>query len=138
MTDDQGQSLIETVLLGLLLLVPLIWALGVLSEIQSGALGTTAAVREAGIDGARQGSVTEAGLAIDAAVTRALTDQGLDASRAEVTWTAPQGMARGGVVEVRVRYPVSILSAPFLGSVAGPSVWVDAVHSARIDPYRSR
>lgn len=127
---------IETLMLGLLLLVPLIWALGVLSELHRAALATTTAAREAGFDAARTGSTTEAERRIDAAVASALRDHGLDPGLADVEWTSALG--RGGEVELRVSYDVPVLQAPLIGSVGGPSITVSASHVARVDPYRSR
>lgn len=135
---ERGQAMMETILLGLLLIIPLVWALGVLAELHRGALGTTAAVREAGADAARSISLEEGRRAIDAAVTAALVDQGLDPSLAEVSYSIDPGFRRGGVVEIQVGYPVSVVSAPLIGSTTGPAVWVRASHVTRIDPYRSR
>jgi Na+-transporting methylmalonyl-CoA/oxaloacetate decarboxylase gamma subunit len=127
---------LETFLLGLLLLVPLIWVLGVLSEVHRAALATTAAAREAGFDAARAATPAEAEARVDAAVAAALADQGVDPRRADVGWTAD--LSRGGHVELRVSYGVSVLQAPFLGSAGGPVISVSASHVARVDPYRSR
>jgi hypothetical protein len=135
---QQGSALIETVLVGLLLMVPLIWLLGVLADMHRGALASTAAAREAGADAARATSVTEAERAIDAAIAQAFRDHGLDPASAQVSWSAPRGFERGAAVEIEITYPVTMLQAPFLGSVAGPSVDVSARHAARIDPFRSR
>ncbi len=128
----------ETMLLGLLLLVPLIWGLGVLSELHRAALAATAAAREGGFEAARSGSRAEAARRLDAAVAAAFADHGLDVDHARVEWTAAGGLERGAAIEVRVSYSVAVLEAPFLGRVAGPSVDVTAAHVARADPYRSR
>ncbi|MDQ4124096.1 MAG: hypothetical protein M3134_00655, partial [Actinomycetota bacterium] len=66
----------------------------------------------------------------------ALTDHGVDPARARVEWTSD--LDRGGAVELRLSYDVPVIQAPFLGSVAGPSISVSASHVARVDPYRSR
>jgi hypothetical protein len=137
-SDESGQSLIDVLLLGLLFLVPLIWGLGVLSQLHAAALATTAAVREAGMSASASHDPTEAGRAVTDAVAVALSDQGLDPRLASVRWAAPSGLQRGGEVAVVVRYPVSVLQAPFLGRVSGPSIWVTATTVARIDPFRSR
>jgi hypothetical protein len=134
---ESGLALIETLLLGLLFLVPIVWMLGVLADLHRVALAATAAARDAGIDAARASNLTTADRAVDAAVARAFKDQGLDPSEANVAWSAGATLERGGSVEVRVSYPVTILQAPFLGQVTGPSVWVNAEHAARTDPYRS-
>jgi hypothetical protein len=137
LSDQRGQALIESLLLGMLLLVPLIWALGVLADLHRGALATAAAAREAGFHAATASSETTAAAAVEAAVARALSDGGIDPRRARASWAAVPRLERGAVVEVEVSYPVTVLQAPFLGRVAGPSIWVTSRHLARIDPYRS-
>jgi hypothetical protein len=134
---ESGLAVIETLLLGLLFLVPLIWTLGMLADLHRAALAATAAARDAGMDAARASSITAAEGAVEEAVARAFLDQGLNPSRAIVAWSAGPALERGGTVRVRISYPVTILQAPFLGDVAGPSVWVNAEHAARIDPFRS-
>jgi hypothetical protein len=134
---QSGFALIETLLLGLLFLIPLVWALGVLAELHQAALASTAAAREAGIDAARASNMVDAGMAVEDAVARAFADEGLEAEDAHVAWSAGAGLGRDGIVEVEVTYPVTVLQAPLLGQVSGPSIWVRAAHSVRIDPYRS-
>jgi hypothetical protein len=134
---ERGQAVVETVLLGLLLLAPLIWALGVLADIHRSALALTAAAREAGVEAARADSIPAAQRALDAAVGQALIDHGLDPTIAEVEWSGIPGV-RGGFISVRVRYPVTVLQAPLLGRVSGPSIYVDARHVTRVEPFMSR
>jgi hypothetical protein len=134
---QRGQGVIETILLGLLLIAPLIWALGVLSDLHRSALAATAAAREAGFDAAHSPSPAAAAGTVEEAVRTAFLNQGLDPAAARVAWSAPS-FARGGAVEVVVSYPVTVLQAPLIGRVAGPSVWVTASHVARIDPYGGR
>lgn len=135
---QRGAALIEMLLLGLLLLAPLIWAFTVLADLHRGALATASAAREAGTDAARSGSMAEAGRAVEEAVSRAFADHGLDPVEARVRWTSDSALRGGGAVEVEVSYAVTVLQAPFIGQVSGPSVWVNARHVARIDPFRSR
>lgn len=135
---EAGQALTETILLALILLVPFIWGLGVLSELHKAALATSAAAREAGFDAARTWHPAEADDAIDRAVARALVDEGLDPALARVRWSTGSSLARGAPVEVEVSYPVTVVQAPLLGRVSGPSIWMKARHAARTDPYRSR
>jgi hypothetical protein len=136
-SEEAGLALVETLLLGLLLLAPLVWGLGILSELHRAALATTAAAREAGFDAARAPTAAEAGRRIDAAVASAFADHGLDPADATVEWTSRE-LDRGGDVEIRVTYATPVLQAPFLGSVSGPSISVNAAHVARVDPFRSR
>lgn len=140
MTDrrgEDGQALIEALLIGLVLIVPVIWLLAVLAGVHKGALAATAAAREAGFEAARSPTVTEAERAVASAVAGAFADQGLGAGRVDVQWSA-SGLERGGLVEVEVAYPVAVARFPFIGGFTGPSVWVRARHVARVDPFRSR
>lgn len=135
--NERGSAIVETLLLGLVLLVPLIWTLSVLADLHRAALATTAAAREAGFDAARATTPAEAERRVEAAVASALSNHGMDPRRAEVEWTS-SGLGRGEAIELRVSYDVPVLRAPFLGSVSDPSISVSASHRARIDPYRSR
>jgi hypothetical protein len=130
--------LVETILLGLLLLVPLIWVLTVLADIHRTALAATAAAREAGSEAARSTRSSSAHRAVDRAVAEAFANQGLDPENARVRITGAAGLARGSSIEIEIAYPVTVLQAPLLGRVAGPSIVVRARHTARIDPFRSR
>jgi hypothetical protein len=135
---DSGQAVIETLLVSLILLVPLMWMLGVLSDLHRGALGTTAAAREAGFDAASSSDLASASVAVERAVHQAFVDEGLDPKKALVSWRATSGLARGGTVRVSVTYPVTIAQFPFIGRVSGPSIAVKATDLASIDLYRSR
>jgi hypothetical protein len=133
-----GIALVETILLSLLLLVPLLWALGVLADVHRGALATTVAAREGALAAARAGTFGDAVEDLEKTVAYAFADHGLDVDSARVESSIPRHRVRGSLVEVEVAYPVAVLQAPFLGRVAGPSVVVRAVNIVRIDPYRSR
>lgn len=135
--DDAGHTLLETLLLGLLLLVPLIWTLAVLSDMHRVALAATAAVREAGAAAARASDASRAEGAARAAIGMALADH--DVERGNVVTTVDVGgFVRGARVAVLLEVPVPVFSLPFLGRLSGPEVWVRASHEARIDPYASR
>lgn len=131
---SDGFALVETILLGLLLAVPLIWTLMMLADLHRGALASGAAAREAGFDAARAATRASGDVAVRAAVERAFADHGLDPRDARVRWSAPAG-TRSGAVEVEISYPVRVLQVPFLGSVGGPAVWLRAQHSAPVDRY---
>lgn len=137
-TGQTGMALVETLLVAIVFIVPLMAALSVLSELQRGALAASAAAREAGFEAARSDSAAQANLAVDAAVDVAFSDHGIDARTADIRWTGAPGFARGGVIEVEVAYPVEVLRLPFVGAASEPRIWVNARHIARIDPYMSR
>lgn len=135
---EGGQALTETILLGLLLLAPLIWLLTVLGAVHRATLATSAAAREAGWEVARSIDSQAARTSVGRAVSVALRDQNLDPSSARVETAWAPGLQRGTAVQIQVSYPVPVLTAPFLGAVSRPVLWVKAIHVARIDPFRSR
>lgn len=135
---ESGQALVESILLGLVLLVPIVWMLMVLADVHRAALASTAAVREAGFDASRSTDNGTADRAVDTAIQLALDNHGLHAEHAVVRWTAPEGLKRGATIEVQLAYPVAVVRMPFLENAGGPAIWVRSVHRARIDPYSSR
>ena len=137
MRSQRGHALVETLLLSLVMMAPLLWALGVLAELHRSALAATSAAREAGFEISRSQDPLAARRSAELAVAAALSDHGLDPSRARLELSIT-GLHRASPVQVVVSYPTPVLAAPFLGSVAGPSVWTHAKSVARIDPYRDR
>jgi hypothetical protein len=135
---ENGQALVESILLGLVLLMPVVWMLMVLADVHRAALASTAAAREAGFDASRSTENAAADRAVETAIRLALDNHDLQAEDAVVRWSAPEGLTRGAMVEVNVAYPVPVVRMPFLGNAGGPAIWVRAVHSARIDPFSSR
>ena len=134
---ERGQALIETLLLGLVMMAPLLWGLGVLADLHRNALATTSAAREASFEAARSIDASSARRVADQAISIALRDHGLDPSKARVEWSVGR-LERGAPIQVVVSYPTRVLRAPFLGEVGGPSIWTHAKSVARIDRYRSR
>ena len=137
-SDERGQALIESLLLGMLLIIPIIWVLMVLADVHRSALAATSAAREAGFDAARSDDVEDAARAIERTAGLAMANHGLDADESNIRWSAPEGIERGARIEVHVAYSVNVVRFPFLGEVSGPSVWVRSTHIARVDPFASR
>lgn len=127
----RGSAMIEVLVLGLILIVPIVWLLGVMAEMHRAALATNSAAREVGWELTRGSSTRSADLA--AAV--AFDDHGLGAGLARVSWRGR--LERGGVVTVRVAYPVRVASFPLLGRMSAPVVWVRATHHAHVPAHRS-
>lgn len=135
---ESGHAVIESLFLGLVLLVPVMWMLSVFGELHGAALATASAAREAGFEGARSVDLVTANEVVTDVVQAAVEDHGLDPDRVEVAWTAGDGWQRGGTVEIVVTYRVSVFQAPLLGAITEPAVAVSARHVAVIDRYRSR
>ena len=135
--NDSGHALIEAIVLGLVLLVPVIWMLSVFSELHGAALGTTSAAREAGFEASRSNDPVSADREIQRVVALSLTDHGLDPSLTHVSWSPTDGWRRGGGIEVVVTYEVPVFQAPLLGQITGPAIPVTATHVTDIQRYRS-
>ena len=137
MNEESGAATIEALLLSAVLLVPLLWMLTVAADLHAGALGTTAAARDAGM--AAADAVTHGGarVEIERAVQDALRDHGLESDEARVRYTLPPD-PRSGWVEVSVAYPVHVLHTPLVRLSEQPVFWIEARHSEPVDRYRSR
>ena len=132
---EEGVALVEGIVLIVVLLVPVIWLVGAISQVHRAALATTAAAKEAAVSAARSGSAVTGVRAAHASAARSFSDQGLSASPMRMELSGVSGFARGTEISVRVAYPVKVLSLPFSGDAR---VWVRAVHTTEIDLYRSR
>lgn len=137
---ERGSALVEVTWLSLLLLVPLLYIVLAVFEVQRAAFGVTGAARAAGR--AYVLSPTEAQAPGRARAAAALTmgDQRLDRATGAVTFscspTPGDCLAPGSVVTVEVTYPVALPLMPAaLGSQA-PSFRVAAVHSVPYGSFR--
>lgn len=133
--DESGMAVIESVILGIVLIMPMIWLLSVLTSIHSAALATNSAVREAGAVVSR--SLYEP-RDLDVLAQETLRSHGLDPAAGDLEVSAPDGFTRGAAVHIAISYPVAVFDPPFLSARVGPAVTVRSRHIARIDPYRSR
>lgn len=135
MRSQRGSALVEFQAFALLLLVPLVYVLLAALDVQRTVFGATQAAREAGRVAATTGN--EAAARRAAAV--ALTDQGVPADRAHVTFRCPSGCRTpGGEIRVEV---ATVVTLPFLPPVlvdaVRASIPVSAVHTAPVDRYRA-
>ncbi len=137
---ERGTALIEVSWLAILLLVPLIYLILSVFEVQRSAFGVSAAARAAGRAYAMAPSETEGMARARAAAAVALADQGIDVSRSRVAVSCrPQPgncLAPGSVIDVDVSYPASL---PLMPSALGgntPSIRVQAAHSVPYGTFR--
>ncbi len=135
--EEAGSTLLEVILLGLVLLIPLIVMLSALADLHRAALAATAAAREGGFAAARSVGPETAARSADEAIARVLEAHGLPGSDAKAEVLGLDSFRRGGSVEVRVAFAVRVLQIPFAAAGSEPTVMVRARHIARIDPYRS-
>lgn len=136
--SEAGSAWLDTILFGILLLVPVIVMLGALADLHRASLAAAAAAREGGFAAARSVDPVQAARSADEAITAAFAARGLAPSRAAAQVRGLESFERGAAVEVRISFPVRVLPIPFVAAGSQPVVMVRATHTARIDPYRSR
>lgn len=135
--NEKGYAVMEAVLVGLVLTVPLIWVLTAAASLHRSALASASAVREAGFAASRAGTASEATAHARSALGRALSERGVDPSRVRIDLSWRSSLGRAGAVQVRIETPVDVLRIPFVGRRLGPVIWIRARHLAHVEPYRS-
>ena len=140
--------MVELLVVFLTLVVPLVYAMVVMADVQRALLATSSAAREAG----RVYVTGPDRLAAERRAARAyrevLASYGLGAGdrgagmRLQVRCPPAGasgclgGFGPGAEVRVEVTYRVPVARLPFLGAVSGPGVTVGATHHTRVDRYR--
>ncbi len=132
---ETGSALIEVTWLSVLLLVPLLYVVVGVFEVQRAAFASTAAARAAGRAFVLAPDAAAAHQRARAAAEVALGDQGV--AGASVTFGCrPACLVPGSVVEVQVTHLVPL---PFLPAALGrqaPSVRVHAEHTVPYGSFR--
>ncbi len=137
---ERGSAVVELVWLGLLLLVPLVWVVLSLFEVQRGAFASTTAARSAGRAFALAPDDARGRAAATEAARRALADQGLAGTpvTVRVTCTPYPDQCHSGTSVITVRVATSV-DLPLLPDVLGggrPSFALDASHTVPIGQYQ--
>lgn len=137
---EQGSALVELTWLAILLMVPLLYIVLAVFEVQRAAFGVSAASRAAGRAFTQAPSEAVAMDRAAAAAALALRDQRLEADRRSlgVVCDPDPGncLAPGSTVTVSVGYAAPL---PLLPEVLGgqrPSVWVEAEHTVPYGSFR--
>jgi Flp pilus assembly protein TadG len=132
---DRGGAIVEFHLLGLLLLVPLVYVLLAVLEVQAAAYGVTQAAREAGRLFVATGDAASA----RTAARVALGDQGVDAGAASVAFrcSADPCYSPGSEVTVTVSTTVRLPLLPdVLADAVNAGIPVSGTHGTVVDRYR--
>ncbi len=138
--DERGSALVELSWLGLLLLVPMLWILVSVFEVQRGAFGVSTAARSAGRAYALAPNDAAGQARAEAVVRRALEDQGLDGApfTVRVTCTPFPANCHSGtsVITVLVSTRVELPLLPDLFGGDAPGFALDATHTVPIGQYQ--
>jgi hypothetical protein len=146
---------VELLVVFLTLVVPLVYAMVVMADVQRALLATSSAAREAGRVYVTGPDRVEAERRAGVAYRQVLATYGIRAgdpaagmrlragcpAEAEAEAGGGGGGGAGGFgpgaeVEIVVTYRVPVARLPFLGAVTGPGVTVGATHHTRVDRYR--
>lgn len=137
--DETGSALIEFSWLAIILLVPLIWIVMSVFEVQRGAFATSAAARAAGRAYALAPDDATGEVRARAAVDQVLGDQGTDGqhARVEISCEAPGGNCHVGtsVITVRVDSGVDLPFFPAIFGRGSATFSLDASHTVPIGQY---
>ena len=145
---ERGAAVVELLVVALTLLVPLVYVMVVMADVQRALLATSGAAREAGrvyVTGPdRVAAERRAGVAyreVLASYGMRAGDPGASlrlraACPAEGASGCAGGFGPGAEVEVVVTYRVPVAGVPFLDSVVGPGIVIGATHHTRVDRYR--
>ena len=136
-TGDDGSAMVEFTYLAVLMMVPLVYVLLTVFQVQRAAFAVTEAARQAGRAYATADTVG-AGLArAEAAAALALQDQGLEADGPpDVTSTA--GVSPDAEVTTTVLYRVSLpLFGGLFDGTVPPNIPVRATHVEYVDRFKS-
>ena len=138
--DERGTALVEVTWLSILLLVPLVYVVLAVFNVQRSAFAVDAATRAAGRAYSLAPTEASGGARARAAAAVALEDQGLTPRRGTMRLTcAPvphDCLAPGAVIRVRMVYPVPL---PLMPSALGgntPSIRVEADHVVPYGTFR--
>ena len=135
-TGDAGNALVEFSYLAVLLMIPLVYVLLTVFQVQRAAFGVTEAARQAGRAYATATDEAQGRARARVAADLALQDQGLVLCSSCLAPPAGQ-LVPGGTVRVRVEHRVvlPLLGGLFRGAVPA-SIPVRATHVEVVDRFR--
>ncbi len=139
-SGEAGSAIVEFVVVGVLLVLPVFYLVIALARLQAGAFAVTAAAREAGRTFVTAPSRAQAGTRAQAAARMAYEDAGFG-SQGGVLLACGQDpcLQRGGrvtaVADLTVRLP---LVPDFIASVVPASVHLSARHVSTVARFRAR
>lgn len=138
--DDEGTAIVEFVWLSVLLLIPLVYVVLGVFEVQRTALAASTAARSAGRAFLTAPSEATARGRAEQAARLAFADQGIGGAPVQVsTLCRPNPancLAPGSVVSITVKSSVALPLFPQILGDATPRISVESSHSAPYGTYR--
>ena len=139
-STDEGSASLEFITAGLLLLLPLVYLVLTMSQLQAGAFAVEGAARQAARVYVQSATIGEANAAAQRAIEFALADYGLDTSNVTVTVTCSPDpstcLTRRGFVTVTVSTRVALpLVPPILDLDVPLSVAVDSTTTEQVSRF---
>ncbi|MBG6189710.1 hypothetical protein IWX64_000637 [Arthrobacter sp. CAN_A212] len=135
--EESGSAVVEFVFLGLLLLVPVVYFVLTLSQLQAGSFAVVGAADQAAKVYVSKESVPDAAAGAQRAALLVLNDFGFDAAAAEVQIRCSgECLAPGSGVTVEVRLGVQLPLMPSGAGVSGSAISVDASATQLVERYR--
>jgi hypothetical protein len=137
--DEEGSALVELTWLGLLLLVPLLWIVLSVFEVQRGAFAVSGAARAAGRAYALAPSDEVGQARAQAAARQVLADHGVGEQPLGLFVTcAPAGdcHAPGAVITIDVRSRVDLPLLPDVLGGGAPSFALNSSHTVPVGQFR--
>lgn len=134
-TRDAGTAIVEFVVIGVLVMVPIAYAALVVMKVHSATFGVVTAAREAGRAYATADTTSLAATRARQAARLALEDQGLEQPTLKVECLDGSCLSPGSTVRVEVTTHVALPLIPSLGGT-GATVPVTAVHEIVVDSFR--
>jgi len=137
--DDRGSALVEFTWLALILLVPLVWIVMSVFEVQRGAFAVSAAARAAGRAYALAPDDATGAARAQAVAKQVLAEQGSAGQqvRVAISCRSPQGNCHVGtaVITVRVDSSVSLPAAPRILGEEAATFALSSSHTVPIGQY---
>jgi len=123
-TDERGSAALEFITTGVILLVPLVYLILTMAQVQAGALAAEGAARQAARVYVQSATPEDAVANAERTITFALADYGIDSASAEVDVAcrpvASDCLTRRGFVTVTIEIEVPLPLAPAALSVSAP------------------
>lgn len=136
-SQESGSAVVEFVFLGLLLMVPVVYFVLTLAQLQAGSFAVVGAADQAAKVYVSEESVPDAAAGARLAALLVLDDFGFDATAAEVQIRCSgECLAAGSGVTVEVRLEVGLPLMPSGGGASGSAIAVDASATQLVERYR--